>query len=129
MPKTSPGVYYKGTYAAGYLLPITPLWYEAVATNDAVSYLRAEGTVEDEQAADRVLYPAYGTYVGDSVSTFVPGLGTPLYLGGVLAGHLAGRLQATRVAKIRPESTVQQASYEEPGSNQTPESLTDEAER
>lgn len=111
--------HYKGTYAAGYLLPITPLWYEAVATNDAVSYLRAEGTVEDEQAADRVLYPAYGTYLGDSVSTFVPGLGTPLYLGGVLAGHIAGRVQATRVAKIRPESTVQQASLEKPATDQS----------
>jgi hypothetical protein len=106
--------YYKGTYAAGYLLPVTPLWYEAVATRDAISYLREEGTVEDEQAADRVLYPAYGTYVGDSVSTFVPGLGTPLYLGGVLAGHVAGRVQARRIAKQHPESAVQQAEYEEP---------------
>lgn len=105
--------YYKGTYAAGYLLPFTPLWYEAVATNDAVSYLRAEGTTDDEQAADRVLYPAYGTYVGNSASTIVPGLGTPLYLGGVLVGHIAGRFQANRVARIRPESTVQQASFEE----------------
>ncbi|MEO8495709.1 MAG: hypothetical protein ABI614_11605, partial [Planctomycetota bacterium] len=68
--------YYKGTYAAGYLLPVTPLWYEAVATNDALSYLRAEGTLEDEQAADRVLYPAYGTYLGDSLSTVVPAVGT-----------------------------------------------------
>ncbi|MDB5346132.1 MAG: hypothetical protein JWP89_4509 [Schlesneria sp.] len=105
--------YYKGTYAAGYLLPIAPLWYEAVATNDAVSYLRAEGTVEDEQAADRLLYPAYGTYLGDSVSTFVPGLGTPLYLGGVLAGHIAGRVQARRIAKHHAESAIQQAGYEE----------------
>jgi hypothetical protein len=106
--------YYKGTYAAGYLLPVTPLWYEAVATRDAISYLREEGTVEDEQAADRVLYPAYGTYVGDSISNFVPGLGTPLYLGGVLAGHVAGRVQARRIAKHHPESAVQQAEYEEP---------------
>lgn len=105
---------YKGTYAAGYLLPVTPLWYEAVASNDAVSYLRAEGTLEDEQAADRILYPAYGTYVGDSISTFVPGLGTPLYLGGVLAGHVAGRIQARRIAKDHPEPAIQQAGYEEP---------------
>ncbi|MBS0206085.1 MAG: hypothetical protein JSS49_24595 [Planctomycetes bacterium] len=107
--------YYKGTYAAGYLLPVTPLWYEAVATNDALSYLRAEGTVEDEQAADRLLYPAYGTYVGNSVSTFVPALGTPFYLAGVLGGHIAGRVQASRLRESRQDS-VQQANFEVPAS-------------
>lgn len=94
--------YYKGTYAACYLLPVTPLWYEAVATNDALSYLRAEGTLEDEQAADKILYPAYGTYLGNSLSTAAPGLGTPLYLAGVVSGHIVGRLQAGRIATERP---------------------------
>lgn len=89
--------YYKGTYAAGYLLPITPLWYEAVATNDAVSYFRAEGRLEDELEAYRVLYPAYGTYVGNAAGNLAPGGGTPLYLLGVAGGHVAGRLQARRV--------------------------------
>lgn len=103
---------YKGTYAAGYLLPVTPLWYEAVATNDALSYLRAEGTLEEEQAADRVLYPAYGTYLGNSASTFVPTLGTPLYVAGVLGGHLAGRIEAHRIASQRQEE-FQPASFEE----------------
>ena len=45
---------YKGTYAAIYLLPVAPLWYEAIATNDALSYLRAEGSLSDEQAADKI---------------------------------------------------------------------------
>ncbi len=97
--------YYKGTYAAGYLLPVTPLWYEAVASNDALSYLRAEGTLADEQAAHRVLYPAYGTYLGESISTVMPALGTSLYVAGVLGGHLAGRAQARRVATQRPKLT------------------------
>ena len=104
--------YYKGTYAAGYLLPVTPLWYEAVASNDTLSYLRAEGTLEDEQAADRVLYPAYGTYLGESISTVVPALGTPLYVAGALGGHLAGRVQARRIASQRPE-VAQQVNFEE----------------
>ncbi|MDA0835103.1 MAG: hypothetical protein O2955_10235 [Planctomycetota bacterium] len=97
------GRYYKGTYAAGYLLPITPLYYEAVATNDVLSYLRAEGSLEDEQAADRILYPAYGTYLGNSISTVVPGAGTPLYLAGVLGGHVVGRVQADRIVDERAE--------------------------
>lgn len=104
--------YYKGTYAAGYLLPVTPLWYEAVATNDALSYLRAEGTLEDEQAADRVLYPAYGTYLGDSLSTVVPAVGTPLYVAGVLGGHLVGQIQARRISDQRPD-TLQHTIFEE----------------
>ena len=110
--------YYKGTYAAGYLLPVTPLWYEAVATNDALSYLRAEGRVEDEQAADKVLFPAYGTYVGNSISTFVPALGTPLYLAGVVGGHIAGRVQASRLSRT-PQDEVQQAGYVVPAEPDT----------
>lgn len=108
------GRYYKGTYAVGYLLPVTPLWYEGVATNDALSYLRAEGSLEDEQAADRILYPAYGTYLGNAVSTFAPAsLGTPIYFAGVITGHIAGRLQATRLSQSRAEST-------EPASDSAP---------
>ncbi len=106
--------YYKGTYAAVYLLPVTPLWYEAVATNDALSYLRAEGTLEDEQAADKVLYPAYGTYVGNALSNVAPALGTPLFVAGVLGGHLAGRVQARRIAASRSAgpSSIREANIE-----------------
>lgn len=103
--------HYKGTYAAGYILPIAPLWYEAVATNDALSYLRAEGTLEEEQAADRILFPAYGTYVGNSMSTFAPAaLGTPLYLAGIVGGHVTGRLQALRLGRSRSSDAEQSKS-------------------
>lgn len=107
---------YKGTYAAIYLLPVAPLWYEAIATNDALSYLRSEGSLEDEQAADRILYPAYGTYLGDAVSVFVPQLGWPLYLGGLAAGHIAGRLQANRLEQDRPFVPAEQAATVRPES-------------
>ncbi|MDG1895676.1 MAG: hypothetical protein P8J37_12280 [Fuerstiella sp.] len=111
--------YYKGTYAAGYLLPVPPpLWYEPVASNDALSYLRAEGTLADEQPANRILYPAYGTYLGESISTVVPALGKPLYVAGVLGGHLAGRVQARRIVRQRPER-IQQVSFEERPSAET----------
>jgi hypothetical protein len=110
---------YKGTYAAVYLLPVTPLWYEAIATNDALSYLRAEGTLEDEQAADKVLYPAYGTYVGNALSNAAPPLGTPFFLAGVIGGHLAGRMQSMRIATLRSNeprrpSPIQQTNVEGP---------------
>jgi len=104
---------YKGTYAAVYLLPVTPLWYEAIATNDALSYLRVEGTLSDEQAADRILYPAYGTYVGNSLGYAVPVWGNPLYIAGVVGGHIAGRVQANRITEERPAG-IQAVRFEQP---------------
>jgi hypothetical protein len=111
---------YKGTYAAFYLLPVTPLWYEAIATNDALSYLRVEGTLSDEQAADRILYPAYGTYVGNSLGYAVPAWGNPLYIVGVVGGHVAGRIQARRIEEERPAG-VQQVNYEQPAPQEPPQ--------
>jgi hypothetical protein len=101
---------YKGTYAAVYLLPVVPLWHEAKATNDALGYFQAEGDVCNELEAYRVLYPAYGTYVGSAVGDFVPGARFPLYLAGVAGGHVVGRVKAWRVGKEEP--VVEQARYE-----------------
>ncbi|MEO8496163.1 MAG: hypothetical protein ABI614_13925, partial [Planctomycetota bacterium] len=55
----------------------------------------------------------YGTYLGDSLSTVVPAVGTPLYVAGVLGGHLVGRVQAQRIASQRQESILQ-ANFDEP---------------
>ena len=102
---------YKGTYAAAYLLPVVPLWHEAIATNDALSYLRAEGDLSDEQDAYRVLYPAYGTYAGNAISSVVPAAGTPLYLAGAVSGHILGRIRASRIDEQRSR-TIEPAGYE-----------------
>lgn len=102
---------FKGTYAAAYLLPVVPLWHEAIATNDALGYLRAEGDLSDEQAAYRVLYPAYGTYAGNAISSVVPAIGTPLYLAGVASGHILGRIQARRIGEKQPR-TIEQVGYQ-----------------
>ncbi|MCA9047913.1 MAG: hypothetical protein KDA89_04255 [Planctomycetaceae bacterium] len=87
------GRYRKGTYAAGYLLPGAPLYYEAKATNDALGYLRTRADYATQQEAYNVLYPAYGTYVGNAVSGFVP-FG---YFAGVIGGHIAGRWQSSQL--------------------------------
>ena len=102
---------YKGTYAAVYLLPVVPLWHEAIATNDVLSYLRAEGDPSDEQAAYRVLYPAYGTYAGNAISSVVPVAGTPLYLAGAISGHIVGRIRASQIGEERLR-TIEPAGYE-----------------
>lgn len=89
--------YWKGTYAAVYLLPVVPLWHEAKATSDALAYIHNEGDPLEEEKAYEVLYPAYGTYVGGAISDIVPGGGLPFYLAGVVGGHIAGRFKSWQV--------------------------------
>jgi hypothetical protein len=86
-----------GTYAAVYaLVPFAPLYHEAVATNDALRYLRTEGTTEDEQEAYRLLYPAYGTYLGSAVG------GTLIT---VVGGHIVGRIEGSQVPREREQES------------------------
>ncbi|MEZ6138112.1 MAG: hypothetical protein R3C53_24780 [Pirellulaceae bacterium] len=96
---------WKGTYAAVYSLPIVPLYHESIASSDVIAYLEARGTREEQAAAARVLYPAYGTYAGSAAGSVVPAYSSPLYFGGLLTGHAAGRLEARRIlqqAESRP---------------------------
>src|SRR5262245_5893255 len=102
---------YKGTYAALYLLPGAPLWHEAVASRDALAYVEANGSPDEQREAYRLLYPAYGTYVGNAVSDFVPGLGIIPYAGAVVAGHIAGRFQGTFVGSDATVSQGEEASF------------------
>ncbi|MEZ6132717.1 MAG: hypothetical protein R3C59_28960 [Planctomycetaceae bacterium] len=111
------GRHWKGTYAAAYLIPGVPLYHEARATGDALGYIRTTGSVQDHKEAYEILYPAYGTYVGNAVSGYLP-FG---YLGGVIGGHIVGRWKSYDLgshAQSQPANhkDVQQASYsEEPG--------------
>ena len=82
---------WKGTYSALRLIPFVDLYQEYAASNEAITYLKTETTdPEDEIAAYKILYPAYGTYVG---SYFLPPIGT---VAGALLGHLTGRSAASR---------------------------------
>ena len=81
---------WKGTYAAAYLLPSAALYHEAIATSDAISYAAMTGSAAAEKEAYQILYPAYGTYVGNAISGYIP-LG---YVAGVIGGHIAGRWKA-----------------------------------
>ena len=88
---------WKGTYGVAYALPVVPLWHESIATNDALSYLHENGTVEETAEAYEILYPAYGTYVGSAVGEFAPWNGLLVYAAAVVPAHIAGRIQAWRV--------------------------------
>lgn len=96
---------WKGTYAAGYVLPGAPLWYEAVATNDALGYLHTEGSVEEEQDAYRILYPAYGTYISGTISDFAPWNSELVLAATVIPLHVAGRMKGRQAIANRPATS------------------------
>lgn len=115
---------YKGTYAFFAALPVTRLWPEAVATRDAIAYAEQHKAPDLERESYRILFPAYGTYVGGSLGRFAPPLALPIYAGAGVAGHAVGRVEARMVPDadldaslvedgIRPLPDVQ-ASHAEP---------------
>jgi hypothetical protein len=94
---------YKGTYGALRILPVVPLYQEALATGDAVGYDRDLELTEAEKADYKVLYPAYGTYVGGEALRWIS---TPwtyaILLAGVIPGHIVGRIKAANVDDRSP---------------------------
>ncbi len=88
---------YKGTYAVVTALPGLSLWPEAIATNDALGYLRVQENYDGEQEAYRVLYPAYATYVAGAASPLLPYGDLVIKAGAVIPGHLLGRWKANSV--------------------------------
>ncbi len=83
---------YPGTYALLRFLPLVDLYQEFKATDEAVEYFTEKGDRQNELSSYKILYPAYGTYVG---RYFI----TPVALGIVVFGHLYGR----KVARDRRE--------------------------
>ena len=82
---------YKGTYAFLYVVPFVDLYHEAVANSTAFSYIETYRPIEEQRQACRLLYPAYGTYVGGDIGNYIfPALYWPIYLGGVAVGHGVG---------------------------------------
>lgn len=86
---------WKGTYAAIYSLPFVPLSQEAIATNDALSYIVANRDLGAQQEAYEILYPAYGTYVGNAISGPIP----QGYFVGLIGGHIVGRWKSWSLAR------------------------------
>ncbi|MBX3423991.1 MAG: hypothetical protein KF752_20730 [Pirellulaceae bacterium] len=101
---------WKGTYAFAYALPVVPLYHESIASSDVLAYLEAHGTTADQAAAARILYPAYGTYVGNAAGTFAPSYGGLLYYGSLIAGHALGRSKARQLLQL-PEAELADSSW------------------
>ncbi|MFN8392524.1 MAG: hypothetical protein U0136_19680 [Bdellovibrionota bacterium] len=98
---------YRGSYAALGILPLVSLWFEGQATGDALGYLQDTQDMCGKQAAYKVLYPAYGTYVGGEalqiVSIFTP-VNELVSLVMVIPGHIIGRYQAAQLECPTPPS-------------------------
>lgn len=86
-----------GTYALVTALPFGSLWPEAIATGDAIAYAENRDDAHLERESYRILFPAYGTYLGGSLGDFTAPLALPIYAGAVVAGHAVGRVQARLV--------------------------------
>jgi hypothetical protein len=95
-----------GTYALCAALPVVSLWPEAIATGDAIAYAQENDESELERESYRILFPAYGTYVGGAVGDFVAPVALPIYAGAVVAGHAVGRVQARLVSAPVAEVVV-----------------------
>ena len=89
---------YKGSYAFLYGVPFFNLYPEAKASTEALSYLRAEDDVTQWKAAYKILYPAYGTYIGGDIGGW---FGIPwnyaIEAAAVIPAHIAGRIKAAQV--------------------------------
>jgi len=83
---------HKGLYSAIYSIPIVPLYHEARATNEALSYLHSRCDLGLSKDAYKVLHPAYGTYVGGAAQIVVG----PIANLAVIPGHVSGRIAANR---------------------------------
>ncbi len=95
-----------GTYAIASGLPLISLWPEAIATADAIAYAEQHQDPDLERESYRILYPAYGTYVGGAVGRFAPPVSFPMYAGAVVAGHAVGRMQARMIPNPSLDAAV-----------------------
>jgi hypothetical protein len=80
---------YRGSYALLYIVPFFNLYHEYIASKKAFTYVREEKLPETEIEAYKVLYPAYGTYVGSYLGF--------AFLVPVIVGHVWGRQEAHNV--------------------------------
>jgi hypothetical protein len=102
---------WKGSRAALRLLPITPLFDEARASNDALGY-SLDTDPRLLESGYKLLYPAYGTYVGSEALGGFPVVGPLAGAVGAIPGHILGRIKASRVRERFPESFPENSEEE-----------------
>jgi len=104
----------KGTYAFLRIIPFVDLYQEYQATDEAITYLIDQQDRDQEFAAYKMLYPAYGSYVG----AYIPFPGAALIP--ILLGHVAGRSRARERAEYYRLVDAGQAPAGEPPADAVP---------
>ena len=97
---------FKGTYASLRLLPFVDLHQESEATEEAIEYFANTRQYDQEIAAYKILYPAYGSYVGGYVGQLVP-FGDLI---AILIGHISGRNKAAARAAFYAQQEAAQSA-------------------
>jgi hypothetical protein len=94
---------YKGIYAILYIVPFFDLYVEAAASSIALSYEQTYRPLAEQRQARRLLYPAYGTYVGADIGQFFEAfIYWSVYLGSVAVGHVVGWTAAAGLPEEPP---------------------------
>ena len=95
---------WKGTYSILYgIVPLFNLYPEGIATHDAMSYLRAQGDLDNRKRGYNILYPAYGTYIGGDFGSWTP-FYYPILAGAAVVGHVAGRTRSAMIDEEAPQA-------------------------
>ena len=85
----------KGLHGFLYIVPFVNLYHEAVASSTALSYIETYKPVDEQKQACRLLYPAYGSYMGGNLGEYVfASAYYPVYLGSIAVGHVVGIVRA-----------------------------------
>jgi hypothetical protein len=95
-----------GTYAVVNEFPVVSMWHETIATNDVLSYLQQRESVEELQAGYKILHPNYGVQAAGA-ARYVIGVGPFIQIGGAIVGHITGRAEGDRVAKLSATATTE----------------------
>jgi hypothetical protein len=85
---------------------------EARASNDALGY-SLDTDPKLLESGYKMLYPAYGTYIGSEMLGGVPVVGTLAGAIGAIPGHIVGRIKASRVRERYPDSFPEEREDED----------------
>lgn len=92
--REKPGVYAFSQEIAG-----LNMWHQTIAMKSALAHIEATGSAEEIREAYNVLYPRYGLQGGQALDALVPipVVGNVFQIGGLVAGHCAGRRASSQV--------------------------------
>ena len=91
---------YRGLYSSSMYLPASPLWVDTIATREVLAYSRETNQPLLERESYLVLFPSYGSRMGQSLTLFVDaGQSQMAQVGFALVGHAVGRTMAVRASE------------------------------